>query len=143
MVSYRIFSSLFTCHSDLLSCRTGSLPLSILFLFFSLLLLGPYLSIRLFIMLFRISFTCCSSFDNIFVCVNVIPTSFVFMFVLMFFSVQPYLSIHIFIVLVVSILFLFVFFSVPPYLSVRLFIVSYWIFTCCFDPFSCYSSSSY
>ena len=73
IVSNRIFASLFTCCSSFdriylsvsLSCRTGSFPLSL----HVVLLVRPYLSIRLVIVLYWIFsslFACCSSFDRIY-----------------------------------------------------------------------------
>ena len=106
----------------------------------------PYLSIRLFIVLYQIFpslFTCCSSFDRIILSVSLSCCTGSFS-----------LSLHVvrrsmtlsccngsfpLSLRVVSILFLFVVFSNPGYLSVRLFIVSYLIisplFTCRFDSF--------
>ena len=78
-------------------------------MFFFFLLLHPYLSIHLFIVSYRIFsslFTCRSSFDCIFLSVSLsfrtgsFPPSLSFiaiLFVFVFFSVGPYLSIHLFI----------------------------------------------
>ena len=135
--SYRVeldlfLSSLFTCCSSFdriylsvsLSCRTGSLPLSLhvvlrstvsiypsLYrvepdLFLSLCMLffvRPYLSIRLSIVsnrIFSSLFACCSSRSTVSIdpsCYCVVPD--LFLSLCMLFFVRPYLSIHLVIVL--------------------------------------------
>ena len=100
--------------------------------------LQPYLSIRLFIVLFRsfsLSCSCSSRFDRI-SCrsVRVVAILFVFMFVfvvaVLFVVLLPMIrripsvSLSCRTVRFIAILFVFVFFSIQPYLSIHLSIVS-------------------